>query len=101
MVSRKYVYPIRPGRPAGPTEGRGDRPYDPRRWTPKRQRIIQAVHLHRAALERGDLTLSGLAAMIDTSPSYLSIVKNSLWGQRQLHVLAVAEPGDEGLNRTT
>ena len=82
---------IGPGRPAGPTEGRGERPYDPRRWTSKRQRIIQAVHYHRDALERGDLRLCDLAEMIPTSISYLSIVKNSPWGQGQLRALAEIE----------
>ena len=83
--------PNRPGRPAGPTEGRGLRPYDPRWSTPKRRRIIQAVHEYRRELERGDLNLCDLARMIGTSLSYLSIVKNSPWGQRQLLMLALEE----------
>ena len=100
-MTRTNRHPRRPGRPAGPTEDRGERPYDPRRWTARRQEIISVVHRNRRALERGDLTLCDLAAVISTSPSYLSIVKNSPWGQRQLHVLAMAEPGDGRLNRTT
>ncbi len=85
--------PNRPGRPAGPTEDRGLRPYDPLWSTPKRRRIIQAVHEHRGELERGDLNLCDLARMIGTSLSYLSIVKNSPWGQRQLRMLALVESG--------
>ena len=85
--------PNRPGRPDGPTEDRGLRPYDPRWSTPKRRRIIQAVHEHRRELERGDLNLCDLARMIGTSGSYLSIVKNSPWGQRQLRMLALVESG--------
>jgi len=91
MSIRTIRLPRRTGRPAGPTEGRGQRPYDPRRSTPKRQRIILALHRNRDALERGDLTLCDLAYKLGTSISYLSIVKNSPWGQRQLSLLAKHE----------
>ena len=89
MSERRY--PRRPGRPAGPAEDRGQRPYDPRRWTARRQEIISAIHRNREALERGHLMLCELAVMLGTSPSYLSIVKNSPWGQRRLRALAAAE----------
>ena len=88
MVMRTHR---RPGRPAGPTEGRGERPYDPRRSTPRRLEIIFAVHAYRAPLERGDLLLCDLAAMLGTSLSYLSVVKNSPWGQQGLRALAEAD----------
>ncbi len=73
--------PNRPGRPPGPTEGRGHRPYDPRRTTPKRERIICAVHSYRREIDSGDIQLCEIASLTNTSPSYLSIVKNSPWGQ--------------------
>ncbi len=92
MTKRHYQPPGRPGRPPGPTENRGERPYDPRRWTARRQEIILAVHRNRAALERCDLLLCDLAAMLGTSLSYLSIVKNSPWGQQRLQALAEADP---------
>ena len=53
------------------------------------------------ALERGDLKLCELAEMLGTSPSYLSIVKNSPWGQRRLRILAMAESGGASPHRTT
>lgn len=93
MVVRTYQLANRPGRPAGRMEGLGERPYDPRRWTAKREKIIQGIHRNRAALERGDLLLCDLARELDTSLSYLSIVKNSLWGQRWLRKLAELDPG--------
>ena len=95
MVIRTYTLHNRPGRPAGPAEGRGERPYDPRRSTTKREKIIFAVHAYRAALEQGDLLLCDLAAVIGTSLSYLSIVKNSPWGQRELRALAEAEKEED------
>ena len=99
MVRRTYRHPNRPGRPPGPTEDRGERPYDPRRSTARRQKIIWAVYRYRKALERGDLRLCDLAAMLGTSPSYLSIVKNSPWGQRRLRALAAAERQNGNLVR--
>ena len=100
MITRTYDLPNRLGRPAGPTEGRGLRPYDPLWSTPKRRRIVQAVHAHRRELERGDLKLCDLARMIGTSVSYLSVVKNSPWGQQQLRKLALAESGKLITHRT-
>ena len=94
MVKRTHTHPNRPGRPAGPTEGRGEKPYDPRCSTARRQEIIRTVHRYRNALENGDLTLCDLAAMLGTSPSYLSIVKNSPWGQQRLRAYAVADTQD-------
>ncbi len=81
----------RPGRPAGPTQGRGHRPYDPRRSTHKRLAIIRAIHENQEALDEGSLTLCDLAAEIGTSISYISIVKNSAWGQEQLRALGSIE----------
>jgi hypothetical protein len=95
MARRIYTRPNRPGRPPGPSEDRGEKPYDPRKSTARRQEIIRAVHRNRKALERGDITLSGIAAMLGTSPSYLSIVKNSSWGRRRLHYLEALERRDD------
>ena len=81
----------RPGRPAVPMESRGLRPYDPRWGTPKRWEIIHALHRHRKLLDSGELTHCDLAAKIGTSISYLSIVKNSPWGQCNLRVLEMWE----------
>ncbi len=100
MVMRTYDLPKRLGRPAGPTEDRGLRPYDPRWSTPKRRLIVQAVHKHRRELDHGDLKLCDLTRMIGTSVSYLSVVKNSPWGQQQLRKLALAEPGKLLTHRT-
>ena len=102
MIPRPCRPPKRPGRPAEPMEGRGERPYDPRRWTPKRQKIILGIYRNRAALEQGDLLLCDLARELGTSLSYLSIVKNSPWGQERLRMLAEADPegGKTGELRT-
>ena len=72
------------GRPKGPTPGRGDRPYDPRRATPKRLGILAAVYEYRREIAHGDIRLCDLADALGTSISYLSITKNSLWGQDML-----------------
>ena len=100
MITRTYDLPNRLGRPAGPTEGRGLRPYNPLWSTPKRRRIVQAVHAHRRELEHGDLKLCDLAGMIGTSVSYLSVVKNSPWGQQQLRKLIMQESSRGGLHST-
>ncbi len=95
MTRRRYTHPNRPGRPPGPGEDRGEKPYDPRRPTPLRQLIIRTVYRNRKALERGDLTLCAIAGKLGTSPSHLSIVKNSPWGQRELRHLAALERRDD------
>ena len=87
MITRTIYMPNRPGRPAGPTENRGLKPYDPRRWTSKRAQIIQAIFENNEALTRGDMLYSELARAIGTSPSYLSLTKNSPWGQQRLREL--------------
>ena len=84
----------RPGRPAVRKMGLSQRPYDPRTGTPKRRAIIQAIHRHREALDRGVLTHSDLAAEIGCSLSYMSITKNSHWGQQYLRFLADKERTD-------
>ena len=66
-----------------------------------RQEIISAIHRNREALERGHLMLCELAVMLGTSPGYLSIVKNSPWGQRRLRALAAMESRDGELDRPT
>ena len=91
MNTRNYSGPGRPGRPAVPMEGRGHRPYDPCWGTPKRRMIVRALYRHRKALDSGAMTHCDLARMIGTSISYLSITKNSLWGQRELGRLAWAD----------
>ena len=82
----------RAGRPAGPMEGRGERPYEPRRGTAKREIIIQGVHRNQRALDLVELLLCDLARELDTSNSYLSIVKNSPWGLRRLRKLQELDP---------
>lgn len=81
----------RPGRPAGPTPDRGMKSYDPVRGTAKREVIVRAIHAFRGDLENGTLLLSDLALVIGTSFSYLSLVKNSAWGQRRLAALAAED----------
>ena len=88
---RTYRLPRRPGRPAVPMEGRGHRPYDPRWGTPRRWEIIFALYLYREELECGDLTHCELAECLGTAISYLSITKNSIWGQEMLRRMAVLE----------
>ena len=87
-------YHNRPGRPAGPPEGRGQRPYDPRWGTRKRMKILSAVYTYRRELARGDIKLCEIAPMIGTSISYLSTVKNSPWGQRILRTWAIKDGED-------
>ena len=86
--------PNRPGRPAGPPEGRGHRPYDPRWGTRKRMGILRAVYQYRRVLASGDVKLSEIASLIGTSISYLSTVKNSVWGQRMLRNWALRDGED-------
>ena len=88
---KAYGLHRRPGRPAGPPEGRGHRPYDPRWGTPRRWEIIFALHLYREELECGDLTHCELSKFLGTAISYLSITKNSIWGQEMLRRMAVLE----------
>ncbi len=88
---RTYKRPRRPGRPAVPMDGRGHRPYDPRWGTPKRWAIIFALHRYRQELDSGELTHCDLAEYLGTSISYLSITKNSVWGQRIRRQLAVVD----------
>ncbi len=100
---RTYRHPRRPGRPAVPMEGCGHCPYDPRGGTPKRWRIIFALHDHRDELDSGELRHCDLATMIDVSISYFSTTKNSVWGQWMLRKFASMEGAQdaesEGDNR--
>ena len=87
----KYFPRPRPGRPAGPTKGRGQRHYDPKLATEKQWRIIRAVHRYRPMLNSGDMRYCELANYLGTSVSYMSIVKNSRWGQSMLQYLEILE----------
>lgn len=98
MTQRRNTHP-RAGRPAGPDQDRASKSYDPRRTTSTREKIVLAVFKNQHALTTGQLLLCDLAASIGTSISYLSIVKNSTWGQNRLKQLAYENaelvPGEE------
>ncbi len=87
MLTRTIYVPRHAGRPAVPDPDRGLKAYDPRRRTSKRDQIIIAILDNREALDRGDLLYGDLARQIGTAPSYMSIVKNSPWGQRRMQQL--------------
>ena len=79
------TYPRRRvGRPGGPTPGRGRRPYDPKRLSPKDMKALGAIFDHRDELERGEILRCDLAASIGVSPAYLSKIKNCALGQAVL-----------------
>ena len=82
------------GRPKGPPPGRGHRHYDPRGATPKRLEILTAVYECRREIAEGEIRLCDLAATLGTSNSYLSITKNSIWGQHTLRSWAIADGED-------
>ncbi len=94
MTIRIYTRPTRTGRPAGPPEGRGHRPYDPRWGTRKRMEILRAVYQYRRELANGDIKLCEIASVIGTANSYLSNVKNCVWGQRILRNWALRDGED-------
>lgn len=78
------------GRPKGPTPGRGHRPYDPGRPTPKRLAMLSAIYGCRRDLANDRIRLCELAEYLGTSISYLTITKNSPWGQQVLRSWAIA-----------
>ena len=91
MPRRSHRYA---GRPKGPPPDRGHRPYDPRGATRKRMKILAAVYKYRREIAQGEIRLCDLAAALGTSISYLSITKNSIWGQQILRSWAIADGED-------
>ena len=57
-------------------------------------KILAAVYKYRREIAEGQIRLCDLAAALGTSISYLSITKNSLWGQHLLRSWAIADGED-------
>ena len=93
-VERPMQNYVRPGHPAGPPPGRGHRHYDPRWATRKRMLILATVFELRRELRAGRVRHCEIAEHLGTCISYVSITKNSIWGQRILRAWSV-EAGED------